>query len=458
VVLIKAGRSLTTARAAKAHTGALVGEERVFDAVLQELGVIRVDSVDELIDVALMLVANHARRPAGPGVGIVSFGGGSGVLAADQCMQHGLATPSLSAEGSARLRPLLVSVASAANPLDLTPTTAFRAEALARLPEALDVMAAEPAVDSLLFIASSMAARAAEISELVSSLSRRSAKPVCITWSSPPAGVIERLAEDSIYTFTEPDRALRALRRLVAHARALRRPPRPAPPGLETFDWFSQVPEPLVVPEHRCHEILKAAGLPVAAGTLVRKEADLPRALEAIGLPVALKGISAAVTHRAAAGLLALDVRSEEEALAAFRRLDARAGEIPVELEGIYVQKMHQGGVELLVSAFRDPLFGPIVSCGSGGGLTEMIDDVVTERAPVGSALAADMLERLGLRRHARDPKGPLPSEAAAAFISRFSELAATAPWPRFVFEVNPILWSREGVVAVDGLLIVEAR
>ena len=191
---------------------------------------------------------------------------------------------------------------------------------------------------------------------------------------------------------------------------------------------------------------------------LVWAEAELLGALEALGIPVVMKGISAAVTHRAAAGLLAVDVRSEEEALAAFRRLDARAGEIPVELEGIYVQKMHQGGVELLVSAFRDPLFGPIVSCGSGGGLTEMIDDVVTERAPVGSALAADMLERLGLRRHARDPKGPLPSEAAAAFISRFSELAATAPWPRFVFEVNPILWSREGVVAVDGLLIVEAR
>ena len=410
VVLIKAGRSPTTARAAQAHTGALVGEERVWGAVLQELGVIRVDSVEELIDVALMLVANHGRLPAGPGVGIVSFGGGSGVLAADQCTQHGLVAPALSAEGVARLRPLLVSVASAANPLDLTPTTAFRPEALARLPEVLDVIAAEPAIDSLLFIASSLAARAAEITSVIGSFSQRSTKPVCVSWSSPPKGVIERLAEHGIHTFIEPDRGARTLHRLVAHALATRRPQRSAALRLETFDW-SLVPErsaPLVVPEHRCHDILSAAGLPVAAGTLVRDAGDLPRALEAIGLPVAMKGINAAVTHRAAAGLLAVDLRSGEEALAAFRGLETRAREIPVELEGIYVQRMQKGGVELLVSAFRDPLFGTMVSCGSGGGLTELIDDVVTARAPVGSALAADMLERLRIRRQARDARGLL--------------------------------------------------
>jgi acetyltransferase len=460
VILIKAGRSPTTARAAQAHTGALVGEERVFDAVLQELGVIRVDSVEELVEVALMLVANRARLPAGAGVGIDSFGGGSGVLAADQCAQHGLATPALSAAGVERLRPLLVAVASAANPLDLTPTTAFRAEALARLPDALDVVAAEPEVDALLFIVSSLASRAPEIIEVIRSFSQRSQKPVAVTWSSPPAGVTLRLADDGIYTFIEPDRGARALRRLAAHGRAIRRPERPATVELTAFDWSSLVPErsaPLVVSEHRCHEILRAAGLPAAAGTLVGDAADLPPALAEIGLPVVLKGISGRVTHRAAAGLLAVDLRSEDEALAAFLALQQRAREVPVELDGVYVQRMHRGGMELLVSAFRDPLFGTMVSCGSGGGLTELIDDVVTARAPVDGVLAADMLARLRIRRHARDAEGPLASAAAAAFVARFSQLAASAPWSRFVFEVNPLKWTRAGVVAVDGLLIVEA-
>ena len=87
----------------------------------------------------------------------------------------------------------------------------------------------------------------------------------------------------------------------------------------------------------------------------------------------------------------------------------------------------------------------------------ELIDDVVTARAPVGSALAADMLERVRIRCQARDARGLLSADAVAAFVARFSELAATAPWSRFTFEVNPLKWSRAGVVAIDGLLIVEA-
>ena len=180
------------------------------------------------------------------------------------------------------------------------------------------------------------------------------------------------------------------------------------------------------------------------------------RIADEVGLPVALKGISPKVTHRAAAGLLAVDLRSGAEVAAAFRRLTARAAEIDVRLDGIHVQKMHRGGTELLVSAFRDPVFGPVVSVGSGGGLTELIKDIVIERAPVDAAIAASMIERLRIRPHARDQDGALPPDAAAGFIARFSELAATAPWSRFVFEVNPIKWTRDAAVAVDGLLIIE--
>ncbi|MGH7267851.1 MAG: acetate--CoA ligase family protein, partial [Candidatus Rokuibacteriota bacterium] len=175
-----------------------------------------------------------------------------------------------------------------------------------------------------------------------------------------------------------------------------------------------------------------------------------------LGLPVVLKGISPSVTHRAAAGLLAADLHSAEAVAAAHRRLQARARELAVELDGIYVQKMHRGGTELLVAAFRDPVFGVMVSCGAGGGLTELIDDVVTERAPVDRPLATSMLDRLRIRRHAADVRGPLDVGPVAAFLARFSELALTAPWPRFVFEVNPLKWTRDGVVAVDGLLVAD--
>lgn len=224
------------------------------------------------------------------------------------------------------------------------------------------------------------------------------------------------------------------------------------------FDWsaFVSVDDTeTVVPEYQGHRILKAAGLPVAAGELATDEANAVRIAKSIGLPVVLKGISTVVTHRAKAGLVAIDLRSEEDVRSAFRRLTARALALSIRMEGVYVQKLHKGGTELLVTAFRDALFGTMVSCGSGGVLTELLDDVVTERAPVSEELAAYMLERLRSRRHACDTEGALPIDHAAAFVARFSELASTAPWKRFIFEVNPVLWRREAAVALDGLLIV---
>jgi hypothetical protein len=89
-------------------------------------------------------------------------------------------------------------------------------------------------------------------------------------------------------------------------------------------------------------------------------------------------------------------------------------------------------------------------------GLTELVDDIVIERAPVGLVTAASMVERLRIRRHARDEAGPLPADAAARFIARLSELAASAPWKAFMLEVNPIKWTRNGAIAVDGLLIID--
>jgi hypothetical protein len=124
-------------------------------------------------------------------------------------------------------------------------------------------------------------------------------------------------------------------------------------------------------------------------------------------------------------------------------------------MDGILVQKMEKGGSELLVAAFRDPFFGPMISVGAGGGLTELIDDVVTHSAPVSPSAAAAMIEALRVRRFAKDKDGLLPIEPAADYVAGISQLAATIPHERFMLEVNPIKWTRTSATAVDGLLIV---
>lgn len=460
VVVVKSGAGKASARAAQAHTGSLVGEDRVFDAILQETGALRVYSIEELADVCLLLASmKRGARPAGRGVGISTFGGGNGVLGVDQCEQAGLEVPALRPETIARLKTLLVATATASNPMDLTPGTAFRDELLAKLPEALDVVAAESTVDSLLLIASSLAARAGPITDLVIATHARCAKPVVMAWPDTPKGVAARLAEHRIPVYDEPARAARALGRVAAWSS---RPPAPASGAMavQRFDWIAHVPAgaalPQVISEHDCHALLRAAGLPVAAGELAVDAGAAVRAAERIGGPVAMKGISPAITHRAAAGLVAIDVRGADAVRATFERFVERARARGVVLDGVYVQQMHAGGVELLVAAFRDSVFGPVVSVGAGGGMTELIDDVATARGPIDRAAAAALIGRLRIARQARDADGPLPLEAAADFVARVSALAAGAPWRRFTLEINPIKWTRAGVVAVDGLLIVD--
>ena len=120
------------------------------------------------------------------------------------------------------------------------------------------------------------------------------------------------------------------------------------------------------------------------------------------------------------------------------------------------MQHRIKDGMEVLVSAFRDPTFGPMISCGAGGTLTELIDDVTLQRAPVDEDQALQMIDRLRLARTAEKLRVPPDRVLLARFIARLSQLAAGAPWRRFVLEVNPLKWSDEHLTVVDGLMVIE--
>lgn len=460
VIILKGGATAASARAAVAHTGALVGDDRVWDTIFREQAVIRVHSHEEMLDVAMFLSGMDLDKlPAGNGVAAMTFGGGTGVLSADQCALEGLATPSLEPASRECLKKLMPPIASLANPIDLTPETYNQPQWLELFPKALDVIAADPNVQTLFFQCGGMAHRAQEVIDNICGIRERTQKTVCVFWALAPDAARKRLAAEGIYVFPEVARGVRAIGHAVRFASALLRPARARQVALPDFDWSAHVDRPLagaVISENQCHAILAAAGLPVAAGRLAVTEDDMVRAAHAVGYPVALKGISATVPHRTAAGLLELDVRSDGEARHAHRRIAERAKRARVDLDGVYVQQMVKGRLELLVSAFRDPTFGVMVSCGAGGNLTEVIADVTLERAPVDEVMALRMLDRLRIVRGAKKLGADADPRHAARFVAGFSRLAATAPWARFVFEVNPIKWGRDGVAAVDGLLVVE--
>jgi acyl-CoA synthetase (NDP forming) len=290
------------------------------------------------------------------------------------------------------------------------------------------------------------------MAHMVAAFRARCAKPVIAAWPLAIEAARASLHGDGVHVFPEYSRAVRAMGRIANYAEALAAPRDTVPAA--AFDWCAHVPNPRaghVVSEHECHAILAHAGLPVADGRLAVTEDAAVDAASGVGFPVVMKGISAQVTHRAAAGLLALGLRSEAEVRDAWRTLQARAATLPAVLDGILVQHMMQDGAELLVSAFRDPDFGVMLSLGAGGTLTELLDDVVLLPAPASRAAVARALLRLRVMRKAGGE-----SDALLDFASRFSALAAAAPWRRFVLEANPVKWTADEARAIDGLLIIE--
>jgi acetate---CoA ligase (ADP-forming) len=456
VIVLKAGATAASAIAAAAHTGALAGEGRVWQAILRNAGAIQVESLEELLDVAFHLSgADLSKRATSTGVAAITFGGGSGVLSADQCDRAGLGVPALAGETRATLAHLVPPIASTRNPIDLTPQAYLDPQWLPHFPEALDVIADDPSVGTVLFQLGPMSAGDLEMAEMVAAFRERCPKPVLVAWPLAIEAARQSLRTNGVHVFPEYSRAVRSLGRLAAVQETAGIAGSAAVPA--DFDWAAQVPlaaDGLVISEAQCHAILRDAGLPVAEGRLATSEEMALQAATDVGFPVALKGISGEVTHRAAAGLLALSLKSENEVKEAWQTLNARARALQVTLDGLYVQHMVTEGVELLVSAFRDPEFGVMLSLGAGGTMTELIDDAVILPAPLDAAAAARGLNRLRIVRRAGGLGGG--ETALTKFVVRFAALAASAPWQRFVLEVNPIKWSGERVTAIDGLLILE--
>jgi acetate---CoA ligase (ADP-forming) len=453
VIVLKAGATTASAAAAAAHTGALAGEGRVWDAVLRDAAAIQVESLEELLDVAMNLSgADLGKLPRSRGVAAITFGGGSGVLSADQCDRVGLAVPALVPATRAALDGLVPPLASTRNPVDLTPQAYQDPQWFGHFPHALDVIAADSGVGMVFFQLGPMARGDLEMARMVATFRDRCAKPVIAAWPLAIEAARTSLHADGVHVFPEYSRAVRTMGRLADYAQALTAPRDIVPAS--TFDWSAHVANPragTVISEHACHAILARAGLSVADGRLAVSEDAAVDAARGVGFPVVMKAISALVTHRAAVGLLALGLRSEAEVREAWRNLQARATALPVALDGILVQHMMQTGAELLVSAFRDPDFGVILSLGAGGTLTELLDDVVLVPAPASEATVAHALRQLRVMRKAGDRLDHLLD-----FASRFSALAAAAPWRRFVLELNPVKWTADEARAIDGLLIIE--
>ncbi len=454
VVLLKAGRSPEGARAVSSHTGALAGSDRAFDAAVRQAGALRVDTVEELFDIARGLASQPL--PRGGRLIVVTNGGGLGIVATDAARAAGLSVAPLDEAVRQRLAEGLPATAGLGNPVDLVGDADAR-----RYGHALHALGTDSTDAMLVLLTPQAATDAASIARTIAGATRGWPIPVAAAFvgGTRVAPGVRVLEEAGIPCYAFPETAVKAL---AGMARLAARRARLDVPSARTVDparsraWLAglgpvagrQLGTPELAP------LLDAYGIPRLAARVAASAADAGAVAEAVGFPVALKIVSPDITHKTEVGGVALGLRDaravREAAESMLRRV---AIERPAAaIRGVLVEAMAAAGKELLLGGVRDEQFGPLVMVGFGGIYVEVFSDTTARLAPVSSAEAMVMLDELKMAPLLRGTRGepPVDREALAALVSRFSQLLVDLPELAEI-EINPLTVGPSGAVAVDA-------
>jgi len=449
VIVLKVGASETGAHAAQSHTGALVGSDAVAQAVFDNYNVVRADDGDHLMD--LLKIFSKTPRSNGRRLAILSHSGGAGVMAADAAEAAGAQLVPLPKDVQAQLMDRLPPFAQVDNPLDMTGGASFQAKLMA---DCLRTLLASSAYDAAVLAVNLIWREGELLLKELSTIARETGKPFAVSWVAPDPRTAEGLLSAPFPVFSDPARAARALcRRLEFDARC--RDMAAEKDAIPTAQRLSGAP--LRVPE----TVAGQSRLLAAYGVRLPREvvAETLEAAEAfrreISGPVALKIASPDIGHRTEIGAVVVNVDSAEalnEAYLAIHRNVAKHSP-DARIDGLLVQEMVRGGLEVLVGVKRDPVFGPIVAVGPGGTLVELIGELQMAPAPVAPAQARRMLRDSLLDKLLNGYRGGerLDVEALVAVLVRVSQLAAQYPEIEEM-DLNPLLVLPEGdgCVAVD--------
>jgi acetyl coenzyme A synthetase (ADP forming)-like protein len=458
IVAVKSGRSAAGVRAASSHTAAMASPDIAVDALFRQAGVIRVDTLDELFDMALVLGSQPL--PRGNRVAILGNSGGPGILATDACAGAGLEVPELSTETQGALRRVVEPNASVSNPVDLvasaTPEVYQRA---------LEIVMADAAVDAAIVICTpTFAAPPAHIAAVLRQCSTATDKPLIgcfLAW--PDLQPLLRAtggeqAGADVPAFPSPEPAARALARAASYAAWRQRPPG-ALPDLPGFDpdlaravadaFLGRSPNGGWLSSDEVDALLASAGVPTVAGITVASADDAASAAAHLGFPVALKAVGPEIVHKTDAGGVRLGLESEPEVADAY---GAMADAIGGAMTGGLVQQMATPGVETIVGTVDHPLFGPLVMFGMGGTATELLGDRSFRILPVTDLDAAELVRSLRASPLLFGYRGSAPVAISALedLIQRIARLAGHLP-DLAELDINPLIVSPAGAVAVDA-------
>ncbi|MEM8836361.1 MAG: acetate--CoA ligase family protein [Planctomycetota bacterium] len=468
IVAYKAGRFAESAAAALSHTGAMAGEDVVFDAAFKRVGIERVYDMGDMFECAELLARQDP--PTGPRLAVVTNAGGPGVIASDALIARGGTLAPLQAGTINELDLVLPPAWPGGNPIDIigdaTPERYERACAIALQ---------DPGVDALLVMLSPQSMTDPHgAAEAVVRGTRGARCPVLAAWlggESVRTG-FEVLERSGIPTYSSPEQAVSAFMHLVSRAsriEKLHETPRDLHVEVrreDRDDARSFVESKLAegsrveLSERATKDLLARYGIDVARAHPVANADEAVAMAREIGYPVAMKIRSAQISHKTDVGGVALDVRNDDAVRETFETMSARARELRPDatIDGVVVQRMvdRNAGVELIVGAKRDTTFGPVLMVGVGGVSAEVFQDREVGLPPLNEALARQMVESLKGSRLLKAWRGrpAMDTDSLIGVMLRLSTLVSDLP-ELAELDANPVLVTPNGAIALDARAVL---
>jgi acyl-CoA synthetase (NDP forming) len=453
IVAIKAGRTARGQAAARSHTAALAGEDRVVDAFFRRHGIWRVRDLEGLVGCAELYLRGW--RPNGRRLVAISNSGATCVMAADTAHDVGLELASLDATTTAALRRELPAFATVTNPIDITAALLTNSRLLGTI---LPIAAADRQAD-LLFLGIPIAGVGYDVPAFVAAAKEcadTSGKPLVV--AAPQENIAAQFRAAGVPTFTSETQAMEALSQLARHAALLRTPMARAGAAHATGSSALSVQPGATrfLDEEESLTLLRKANLPVVPFRLCRTRDDVVNAYRELGPRVVVKGCAAQFPHKSEHGLVRVNVAAEGEAVAAFGAIAAALLGLGVDEPRVIVATMMARGHEMMLGVKVDPVFGPVLLVGEGGRFVEAVNDVAVLVPPVSSGDVDEAIQRLRVAPILRGVRGDaaLDVDALCAAAVRLIDAVASGSGVASI-DLNPVMLRPrgEGAVVVDAVI-----
>jgi len=458
VLVLKSGRSPEGAKAAMSHTGALMGSDEIYDALLKQSGAIRVDTMEELFDYATAF--SKQPLPSDGELVIVSNAGGPAIISTDACSRLGIKMANIDSIRS-KIDAVIPPWGSSRNPIDIVGDADFN-----RFSNVLERVLTHPNVGSVISMCTpSGTLNYDKLANVIVAMSKKYKKTMLASLMGLDEGITNReiLAAGDVPYYTYAEGAIRTLGAMLKFSNWIKSSEGKITPfkvdklkAKKIFDKAKKEKRPNLL-EEEGQQVLKAYGLPLPQSALAKTEADAIKIAKQIGYPVVMKIASPQIIHKSDAGGVKVNLTNDAEIKSAFKTIIANAKKYNknAEIKGVLIVEMVKGGKEMIIGSKLESGFGPVIMLGMGGIYVEVLKDVTFKLAPVTNKEADDMIASIKTQKLLQGVRGEKPSDIAklSECIQRLSQLVTDFKEIKEL-DMNPVLVMEKG----NGCRILDVR